>query len=256
MDKALRECEERYQALFASVDCVYLHDFEGRFLDANPAALELLGYEHEEILDLSFSSLLDDDQVVRAFEVMAELKETGSQKTPTEFRLRRKTGDYVDVETKSSVILRDGQPYAVLGVGHDITERKQAEQELQIASQAIEHAGIGVMRLDQEGRIREVNGYLCRLLGYSREELLQMTAFDVTVGLEASRWPRRWEELKELGPITFEKDYRTKSGEIVPVEITSSIVEFDGVEYDHAFIRDISERKRTEEALRLTRFVG
>ena len=130
LDRALRECEERYQALFASIDCVFLHDFEGRFLEANPAALKLLGYEHEEILGISFSSLLDDDHLARAFGVLAELKETRSQKTPTEFRLRRKAGDYVNVEIKSSVILRDGQPYAVLGIGHDITDRKRAEEEL------------------------------------------------------------------------------------------------------------------------------
>ncbi len=130
LDEALRECEERYEALFASVDCVYLLDFEGRFLEANPAALELLGYEHEEILTLSLSSLLDDAQTARAFGVIAEVRETGRQATPMEFRLRRKTGEYVNVETKASVILRDGQPYAVLGVGRDITERLKVEQAL------------------------------------------------------------------------------------------------------------------------------
>ncbi|HEY5529883.1 MAG TPA: PAS domain S-box protein, partial [Thermoleophilia bacterium] len=130
LDGALRECEERYQALFASVDCVYLLDFEGRFLEANPAALELLGYEHEEILALSLSSLLDDAQTARAFGVIAEVRETGRQATPIEFRLRRRTGEYVNVETKASVVLRDGQPYAVLGVGRDITERMKAEQAL------------------------------------------------------------------------------------------------------------------------------
>ena len=97
-DRTLQESGERYRALFDSLECVYLHDFEGRFVDANPAALELLGYEKREILALSFSSLLDDDQLARAFGLLAELRETGNQKTPTEFRLRRKTGGYADVE--------------------------------------------------------------------------------------------------------------------------------------------------------------
>ena len=129
-DKEAREYTERYGALFDSLDCVYLFDFDGRFLDANLAALELLGYEREEILALSFSSLLDDDQLAKASRVLAELKETGAQQTPTEFRLRRKTGEYVDVETKASVIFREGQSYAVLGVAHDITERQRAKEAL------------------------------------------------------------------------------------------------------------------------------
>jgi PAS domain S-box-containing protein len=65
-EEALRVGEERYRALFdASLDCVYVHDFEGRFLDANPAALDLLGYGHEEILSLPFNSLLDEGQLAR-----------------------------------------------------------------------------------------------------------------------------------------------------------------------------------------------
>jgi len=95
--RSVRESEERYRALFDSFDCVYLHDFEGRFLDANLATLELLGYEYHEMLALSFSSLLDDDQRAKASGVLAELRQTGSQRTLAEFRLRRKTGEYADV---------------------------------------------------------------------------------------------------------------------------------------------------------------
>jgi PAS domain S-box-containing protein len=77
-DRALQESVERYRSLYESLECVYLLDFEGRFLDANWAALELLGYEQKEILTLSFSSLLDDDQSAMALGVLTELKETGS----------------------------------------------------------------------------------------------------------------------------------------------------------------------------------
>jgi len=137
-DRALRESEERYRALFdRSLDCVYLHDFEGRFLDANPATLDLLGYGHEELLAISFLSLLDDGQLAKALGILAELKETGVQQRPTEYRLRRKTGEYVDVETKASVIFRDGLPYAVQGTARDITELRQTETGLEEARQQL-----------------------------------------------------------------------------------------------------------------------
>ncbi len=92
-NRALREGEERCRALFESPDCVYLHDFEGRFFGANPAALELLGYEQEDIPSLSLPSLLDDDQLAEAFGILAEIKETGSQKTRSEYRVRGAAGE-------------------------------------------------------------------------------------------------------------------------------------------------------------------
>ena len=168
-DKALQESVERFRSLFESLDCVYLLDLKGQFLDANWAALELLGYEREEILSLSPSSLVDDDQLAIALEVVAELKETGSQKTATEFRVRRKTGEYVDVETKASVILRGGQPHAVLVVGRDITERKQAEKALRLARFSIDYASDYTLWSGPDGHIIDVSESACSRLGYSHE---------------------------------------------------------------------------------------
>ena len=64
VEEKLRESEERYKALFdRSLDLVYIHDFEGRFIDANDAALNRLGYTREEIRSLNFASLLSQDQL-------------------------------------------------------------------------------------------------------------------------------------------------------------------------------------------------
>ena len=63
IEEALQETEERYRALFdRSLDSVYIHDFEGNFIDANPAALKLFGYTKDEIRSLNFASLLSQDQ--------------------------------------------------------------------------------------------------------------------------------------------------------------------------------------------------
>jgi len=130
--EVLQLSNERYQALFdRSLDCVYIHDFEGNFLDANAAAMNLLGYEKADILRLNFASLMAEDQLPLVGRALEELKETGTQLSSSEFRLRRKDGLYVDVETKASIICRDGRPYAVQGIGRDITERKRAQKQLE-----------------------------------------------------------------------------------------------------------------------------
>jgi PAS domain S-box-containing protein len=77
-----------------------------------------------------------------------------------------------------------------------------------------------------------------------------MTVHDIDPNFQTEVWLEHWEELKNLGSMVFESDHRTKSGEVFPVEIAANYVEFAGQEYNCAFARDITERKRAEEALR------
>lgn len=130
-EETFRESDERFKALFDhSLDGVFIHDLEGNFLDLNQAALEKLGYDREEILSLNFAALLDEEQVPKAMQVMEELRQTGVQQKPAEFRLKGKQGNYIDVETLSSLINRGGKPFAIVGISRDMTERKQAEEEI------------------------------------------------------------------------------------------------------------------------------
>jgi len=79
-EKALRYIQERYKALFhRSLFCVFLHDLDGNFLDANDAALNLLGYTRDEVPSLNFASLLDENQLPLALEILEEIKRTGFQ---------------------------------------------------------------------------------------------------------------------------------------------------------------------------------
>ena len=75
-EEALRDSDERYRTLFDhSLDAVYVHDFEGRFIDANDTALNLLGYDREEISNLLFIDLIDDLQFPAALAAIDEIKE-------------------------------------------------------------------------------------------------------------------------------------------------------------------------------------
>jgi PAS domain S-box-containing protein len=129
-EAALRESEERYRALFdRSLDLVYIFDFEGRFIDANDAALNRLGYTREDIRSLNFTSLLSEDQLPLASKTIQDIQEAGIQKSLVEFRLRHKNGSDVYVETQGSTVISNGIPVAIQAIARDITERKQAEEE-------------------------------------------------------------------------------------------------------------------------------
>ncbi len=137
--QTLPESEDRYRALFdRSLDAVYIHDLEGNFLDANDAALRLLGYSRDEILGLSFADLLDASQLPTALAVLQEIMKHGYQAKPTMFKLKRKDGSLVEVETVAAVITNGGQSVAIQGIARDITERRQMEERLQKAKEELE----------------------------------------------------------------------------------------------------------------------
>ncbi len=130
---SLKESEAHYQALYErSLDLIFIHDFNGNFLDANPAALDLLGYPQKEISKLSFADLLADKrQLKRAQAAIREVREKGAQQSLTQFQLKTKKGEPVWVETKSSLIYKQIRPQAILGIGRDITARKESERSVQ-----------------------------------------------------------------------------------------------------------------------------
>jgi len=146
-EEKLKEAQERYLAIFnRSRDAVYMHDFEGHFIDANDAALKLLGYDKDEITSLNFTDLLTEGQLPLALRLLVELKDTGSQLERTELRLRRKDGSLVSVETNESVIYQDGKPSYCIGIGRDITERNKVQEELKQSYENLQKAMLGAVQ--------------------------------------------------------------------------------------------------------------
>ncbi|MFO8011216.1 MAG: PAS domain-containing sensor histidine kinase [Dehalococcoidia bacterium] len=138
-EENLYKSEERYRALFdRSLECVYIHDFKGNYIDANDVGLDLLGYSRDEMAYLSYQDVIDPDSVYFARQVIKEIARKGYQENLAEFRLRRKNGDYVYLETQASVIFQSGRPYAIQTIGRDITARKQLQERISRYSRELE----------------------------------------------------------------------------------------------------------------------
>jgi PAS domain S-box-containing protein len=131
----------------------------------------------------------------------------------------------------------------------ELSERERAEETLHITQFSVDRSADPVFWIGQDARLLYVNDATCRVLGYSREELLSMTIHDIDNNFPAHVWLKHWEELKKRDSLTFESTHRTKEGTTFPVEITGNYLEHKGRELSCAFAHNIAERKRSHETV-------
>jgi len=219
VEEALRENEERYNALFdRSLDLVYITDFEGRFLDANQAALNRLGYNRKEISSLNFATLLNEDQVPIALQTMQEIIDTGCQKNVVELRLKAKNGNDLFVETIGSVILKGGIPYAVQGIARDITERKRAEQQLKQTLESLRKSFgtiIQVMVSAVEARDPYTSGHQLRVADIARA-----IATEMGLSQEKIDGIRMAGSIHDIGKLSIPADILSKPTKLSEIEFS------------------------------------
>jgi PAS domain S-box-containing protein len=126
---------------------------------------------------------------------------------------------------------------------------KGREETLKLTQLSVDRAADAVFWIAKTGDLRYVNDAACHYLGYSREELLSFSIFDVDVTLDRADWPAHWEQVQKLERLTTETLYRARTGRQFPVEVTVNFLSFRGQEYHCVFAREISERKEAEEAI-------
>jgi PAS domain S-box-containing protein len=133
-----------------------------------------------------------------------------------------------------------------------IAARQQAEENLAFAQFVIDRVSDQVWYLNRDGEILFVNEAGVRATGYDREELLGMKVNRINTFFEGKRmeWNRFWERLRQETSIIYEGDHVRKDGSTYPVEVSANYIRYGGNEIDCAFVRDITERRRAEVALR------
>lgn len=169
-EEILKEKEERYRSIFDSpFNLIYTFDFKGNFIDANQAALDLLGYKKEDVGSLNFSDLIDKKQLFRAFRRIREIQKKATDIEPLEYKLKCKDGRFKYVETMVSIINKDGKPYAIQGIGQDITKRKEAETGLKEA-----HERLTQINKELEIKVKERTAEIQHLLKQKDEFINQL----------------------------------------------------------------------------------
>ncbi|GBG15484.1 uncharacterized protein NMK_3092 [Novimethylophilus kurashikiensis] len=135
-----------------------------------------------------------------------------------------------------------------LWLQEEIEERKRTTEELELMDFALNHVRESAFLIDEAGRLHYVNAETCRILGYSKAELLKMSVLAIDADCSAEEWAKHWSDLKQARSITLERSHRPKTGKTFPVEISANYFEYGGKGFNLALARDISDRKAAEKA--------
>ena len=265
MEEALRESEERFKTLFEqSVDILIVHDDEGRILDCNPEACRSLGYTREELLSLNAKD------IGKGF--LSSKRRRGREKaggtlwqrivdgdsttygTIERGELKRKDGKIFPVEVRLGGVDYGGRRMILSSI-RDITDRKEAERRLEESRQRykslFEHNPDAVYSFDLEGNFLSANPACEELTGYAAEELLQMSFMPLIVPEYQGKTRRHFERAADGESQNYENAITCRNGDRAELSVTKLPIIVGGeVVGVYGIAKDITERKRTEEALR------
>ncbi|HEU5408337.1 MAG TPA: response regulator [Nitrospira sp.] len=127
--------------------------------------------------------------------------------------------------------------------------RERTEERLRQTYFAMDQAVEAIYWVDPQAKILYANEAASLMVGYSREELLNMTVHDLNPDFPASMWPGFWEETRRNKTMSLETNHRAKDGRLIPIDIRVSFLAYEGQEFHCAFVRDITDRKLSEGAL-------
>lgn len=218
-EQALRASEERFRTLFQLAPVgIFTKDRHGRYLSSNDANLVYTAGNPVGKTDLDLQPREIAEQLQSNDR---EVIESGEHRIFEE-QFLSPTGLRHLLSHK--VPLRDekGEVYGVLGAALDITERRQAEKELEASQRRLQalfdNTLDAILLADDEGRYVEVNPAASQLTGYSREELLGLSVWDLTPGANLKAGRETWTRFQALGELSGEYELKRKDSRNVVVE--------------------------------------
>ncbi|NER78717.1 MAG: PAS domain S-box protein, partial [Leptolyngbya sp. SIO1D8] len=250
-ESELRLSEEKFsKSFYASPNPMSLSTVEtGRLIEVNDSYLNLYGAEREAVIGKTSAQLGMWIDLSDRVNMLTTLRKEGFVRNQ-EYHFRTITGDVRTILFSAETVQLNGEP-CLLAVTNDITERKAAEEALRESEQRfrtlVEQATDALFVVDNDGYFLDVNQEACHTLGYTREELLQLSVADVQKAVAMEDLAHDWEMLPG-NPVTREGIHKRKDGSQFPVEVRIGRLEISGKSVLLALARDITGRKQIEQA--------
>lgn len=257
-EEEIRESERKYRELFETVkDGIAATDMEGYFLECNQAFLDMLGYSAAEIRKKRYQDITPKKWHKMEAEIQAKQVRVRGYSDEYEKEYIKKDGTIIPVSIRVWLRKdREGKPIGDWAIVRDITEKKRVEKALRESEEkfrlAFENAKDAILWADPKtGLIINCNKAAEALLEKKREEIVGRYQTTIHPPQKAKYYARMFKRhIKQKGAVDDEAEVITKSGKIKPVHITASVTLVGEKPIIQGVFRDITERKKMEEALR------
>ncbi len=186
-DQAIRESQEKYRDLVENInDVVFAVDIYGKLIYISPSSEPVLGYRPDEIIGRKLIEFVkEDDRTLLARELQKSLEKGVAA---SEYRITNKNGSTKWISSSSRLILEDGKPVGLNGLMTDITERKQAEEQIRQAAKkwetTFDSIGDGVCLLDRQWKILQCNQAFYKMVKKPFDQVLGRTCYELVHGLK------------------------------------------------------------------------
>ena len=184
-ESALRASEKRFRALFENSPMgTFIIDLDGNFLEANQLFCDMLGLDMDSLLRVNMSDVTDPPVEVKRTAAVRRLLEQNLENTETESDFKRRDGS-VWFGNLSLSVLKDqnGVKRHLLGMVHDITERRQVEDAVAESERRFrtlfQNTQLGITITGFDGQIADVNEQFADMMGYTPSEMRQMNIYDL-----------------------------------------------------------------------------
>jgi len=179
-EESLRESETHYRTVFETAPNLFvLLDASAVIIDCNPRIEGILGYQKSEVIGRPVTDFVVPEYRRKVIALHKKVLTTGFTRG-NEYKMVRKDGRVIDALTNASGIKdNDGRYASAICIIADVTERKKTRNALRFTRFAVDHAATSFFWVREDGSFLDVNGAACREFGYTRDELLEMSVFDI-----------------------------------------------------------------------------
>ncbi|MFO7831004.1 MAG: PAS domain S-box protein [Desulfuromonadaceae bacterium] len=261
-EQRLHESEKMFRSLMENVDdLVYAGSSEGVFTYVSPNWKDDLGIDPDNVIGQPFSVFepyLHPDDANNCWGIAPAVFNTGESYLSPEYRVLYADGSWRwHVSNAAPLKDRDGRVYGLVGVARDITERKEAEEQLRESEERFrsiyEHTTMGLTQVSLDFRIQHANQAYCDMLGYTPDEIVGMHLKEITQPETLEENLEKQEKLGrgEIDHFRMEKCFKQKDGHTVYGILDANLIrDKEGQpQYFLGSVVDITERKELEQQL-------